>query len=153
MGIGGPAPKPKGQRVRRHQDTFTPNRTLVPDGKLRGPRLPKDVDWCERTLKWWNTWRRSPQAQLMTDTDWDAMFEAAAIHNAIWGNPSGLKPGELTGMTKELHRILSAYGLTYTDRLKMRVQIGDERQPEGEESPGEVPSNVVPEYRKLLGKP
>lgn len=89
----------------------------------------------------------------MEGTDWDAMLEAAVIHHAIWNDPTILRPGELTGMTKELHRILSAYGLTYTDRLKLRVRIETDNHdsPPPKEEPGEVPSNVVPMYRKLLG--
>lgn len=153
MVVRGPAPKPPGQKVRTHKDTFTPNKTIVNDGKLRGPRLPKGVSWCERTLKWWEAWRRSPQAQLMIATDWDAMMEAAVIHNQIWTDPTALKPSEITSMTKELHRILSSYGLTYADRLKLRVRIDEDNEGESVETAkqSEVPSNVVPMYRKMLG--
>jgi len=151
MVIRGPVPKPPGEKVRRHQDTFTPNRIIKDDGKLRGLRLPKDVPWCERTVKWWEAWRRSPQAQLMSATDWDAMLEAAVVHNAIWTDPTLLKPSELTSMTKELHRILSSYGLTYADRLKLRIRIEDESDSRSDKEYGEVPSNVLPMYKRMLG--
>jgi hypothetical protein len=120
------------------------------DGKLRGPTLPKDLDWCERTKKWWLTWRKSPQAQLMGESDWESMLEAALIHNYIWSNhPSMFKPSELAGLTKELHRILANFGLTYADRLKLRIKLSDE-VPNLDETPDEVPSNVVSMYRNMV---
>lgn len=155
MGIGlqGPAPKSAESRVRRHQDVLTPTRVIVPDGKVRGPELPPNVAWCDRTRIWWDTWRRSPQAQLMEESDWEVMLQAAIIHNDIWGF-NYAKAGELTALTKEFSRITSAYGLTYLDRLKLRIKIEDEVTGENARTPedrGEVPSNVTSIYKRMLG--
>ncbi len=153
--IVGPVPKESDKRVRRHKDTFTPHTVITPDRKKRGPRLPKNIIWSDRTKVWWETWRSSPQAQLMEDTDWDAMLEAALIHNEIWSNPGLHKPVEITSMTKELHGILGNYGMSYCDRLKLRIKIDNDspssRQAATDDNvANEVPDNVVNMYKRKL---
>jgi hypothetical protein len=155
MSIKGPVPKEASERVRRSRDTFTPTKAITPDGKLRGPALPKGITWCQRTTRWWAAWRRSPQAQLMLDTDWEAMLEAAFIHNTLWTDPDDLSVSELTALTKELHRILGSYGLTYGDRLKLRIKIDDDKPASKVvstvSSSASLPDNVVSMYRQKLG--
>lgn len=142
--------QPKPGRQRRNKDTLTPGMEIAYDGVRRGPDLPEG-NWCERTLIWWETWRMSPQAQLMAETDWESMFEAALIHNEIWSNIGFLKATELAALTKQLHSILQMYGMSYGDRLKLRIKLVDDI-PEQSGTPGEVPNNVIDFYRdRLIG--
>lgn len=124
-GIVGPPPNPN--RVRRNADTFSPFRTLYDDGILRGPDLPGEYDWHERTVQWWERWRCAPQAQLMRDTDWDVMLVAARIHDTIMriqGNANA-KTTDIANLSRELDRKTANYGATYADRLKLRFVIAD----------------------------
>ena len=155
VSIGGKSPQGTYSRARdAKRDHMSPQTFLVPDGKLRGPRLPRGTSWPKATEVWWETWRRSPQAQLMVDTDWSAMLEAARIHAMLWGEYSeDLKPSEYSSLSKELHRITGNYGLTLADRLKLRMRIvGDTpEENEGREPREGLPNNVVDMYRQKLG--
>jgi len=63
----------------------------------------------------------------MVDTDWSAMLEAARMHRLLWSETADeLKPGEAAALSRELHRITANYGLTYCDRLKLRIRIDGE---------------------------
>lgn len=129
MGIlSGPAPNPG--RVRRNKDTMSPFKTLFDDGILRGPDLESispEFNWHPKTIQWWHRWRSSPQAQLMTDTDWDVMEVAARIYNEIvtlQASP-GAKTTDIAQLSRELDRKTANYGATYADRLKLRFVIAD----------------------------
>lgn len=140
MTIGGPVPKPADQRQRRNAELF-PTQVIRWDGKRRGPDLPKDIGitWCPMAQKWWDTWRDSPNAMIMTETDWIVMFETAVLVNEYWtprivvnhrqtkGEPKFLqsqRPAtELTNLAKEIRTRLAAFGGTYEDRRKLRLEF------------------------------
>lgn len=124
-GIVGPPPNPG--RVRRNKDTMSPFKTLYDDGILRGHDLPDDFPWHSKTLAWWHNWRKSPQAQLMTDTDWDVMEVAARIYDQIMTlqNSPNAKTTDIAQLSRELDRKTANYGATYADRLKLRFVIAD----------------------------
>lgn len=110
----GPAP-----RLERARETDTKRRAselrrLAPDGELRGPDLPEG-DWSSRTLAWWETWRRSPQAQTFADTDWDFLIDTAYLHNA-------LAQGD-TGLAAELRIRVAKFGATPEDRMRLKIAI------------------------------
>jgi len=157
VSISGRLPKENRSRARdNHRDDMRARTILVPDKRLRGPRLPSDIVWPRATKLWWETWRRSPQAQIMVDTDWSAMLEAARMHRLLWSETADeLKPGEAAALSRELHRITANYGLTYCDRLKLRIRIDGETEENSsrvESPPPEaVPDNVVDMYRRKLG--
>lgn len=112
----GPAPKDPARRRRRNKDPI-PTTTVAADGELHGPELPAGRDWPERTLAWWDTWRRSPQAQKMTTTDWDFLVDTAVLHAAFWsGNAS---------VAGELRLRVAKFGATPEDRARLRLQIDD----------------------------
>jgi len=120
MSITGPAPKQGAQR--RNKDTF--DKTFVEwDGEVRGPELPDGFDWHERTVAWYEKWRRSPQALVMTETDWELMLETALLHSRFWGAPARMSPAQITALAGEIKRRVSAYGATFEDRLKLRIVI------------------------------
>ena len=64
---------PQKEHTRKSNDRVATK--LVSDGKLRGFLLPKGVlgkneqgraiAWHPMTVKWWNGWRKSPQALRM----------------------------------------------------------------------------------------
>lgn len=114
-GRGAP-PKPADQKRRRNIDVI-PTTVVTPDDELRGPELPAGHAWHEQTLKWWDTWRRSPQASTFTSTDWDFLIDTALLHTAYWC-------GENTAA--ELRLRVAKFGATPEDRLRLRLQIEGE---------------------------
>lgn len=109
---------------------------ITADGELRGPELPTETrgntqGWCERTKQWWDAWRRSPQAKLMNELDWESMFDAAYIHDAIWRQSfKPLSGTVLTNLLAELRRREGQYGATFEDRQRLNLHI---MTPSGEE--------------------
>jgi hypothetical protein len=88
------------------------------DGQLRGPVLPESTTWHERTLAWWDNWRRSPLSQTFTTTDWDFLLDTALLHNDLWaGN---------TGVAAELRLRVAKFGASPEDRLRLKVEVTDE---------------------------
>ena len=113
----GPAP-----RLERARETDTKRRDaelrrLAPDDEVRGPELPEG-DWSERTLRWWDTWRRSAQAQTFTDTDWDFLIDTAYLHNLM-------TQGD-TGLAAELRIRVAKFGATPEDRMRLKIAIDRE---------------------------
>lgn len=115
----GPAPKDPAQRRRRNADPV-PTTVLSDDGRVRGPELPSGYDWPAQTRRWWETWRASPQAQTLTDTDWDFLLDTALLHAELWsGNGQ---------VASELRLRVAKFGATPEDRARLRMQVGE---PEG----------------------
>lgn len=88
---------------------------VAPDDSVRGPELPPEFAWCSRTREWWETWRHSPQAQVMTDTDWESMLETAALHHVFWEGD--------TSVAAELRLRVAKFGATLEDRMRLKLQI------------------------------
>lgn len=111
----GPAPKDRTERVRRNlPDEFT---VIADDGKVHGPELPDDLDWPAATSAWWETWRRSPQAQTFTDTDWSFLLDTAVLHAEFWlGNRA---------LAAELRLRAAKFGATPEDRARLKIEVGD----------------------------
>ncbi len=78
----GPAPKPDGERVRRN--AVPPTVHVVETGDIHGDPLPDGFKWPQATLDWWETWRRSAQAQTFTCTDWSFLVDTAILHAEFW---------------------------------------------------------------------
>lgn len=135
----GPAPKPADQRRRRNIDPI-PTTVVTPDDVVRGPELPAGVAWHAQTLKWWETWRRSPQAITFTETDWDFLVDTALLHTAYWS-------GENNGA--ELRHRVAKFGATPEDRLRLRLQIDGEA--EGAKSSKSVSSQRRARLLKVVG--
>lgn len=125
----GPAPKDPAKRRRTNKDSIPPT-TVAADTILRGPELPGEIDWPVQTLRWWVTWRLSPQAQSWGDTDWDFLLDTAMLHKAFWEGD--------TKAAAELRLRVAKFGATPEDRMRLRLQISN---PEGEKAPeAEKPS-------------
>lgn len=121
----GPAPKDPARRRRTNKDPI-PTTVVTPDSILRGPELPAGIDWPAQTLRWWVTWRMSPQAQGWGDTDWDFLLDTAMLHKAFWEGDA-----KVAG---ELRLRVAKFGATPEDRARLRMQIanpGDPEAPDG----------------------
>lgn len=137
MAGNGPAPKPN--RRRRNADTFGGTQTPVTDdGELRGPALTGD--WSEAVRSWYDTWRRSPQAQLFVATDWMRLRMLAPLVAGYMKLPT-------KDVLSEIRLNESLLGATHTDRLKARIAV----QKPDEQT--EVPAGVtaLDDYRRVLG--
>lgn len=110
----GPAPNP--DHVRRNADP-QPETYVEADGKLHGPDLPAFEDgWPRATRDWWETWRRSPQAQTFTETDWSFLLDTALLHAEFWRGKNAL--------AAELRLRVAKFGATVEDRARLRLGIG-----------------------------
>jgi hypothetical protein len=86
---------------------------LTADGTLRGPDLPANFDWHERTVAWYATWRRSPMAATFIDADWDFLIDTAMLHSQMWQGETKhaaeirMRVGKLAGTPEDR---LAAFG-------------------------------------------
>lgn len=121
MAGNGPPPKETRSRPRDAKARANEFTTLVQDDEVRGfdlppGVLPDDADWHPMTVQFWETWRRAPQAQAMTDTDWLAHLDTALMHHVMWSKGRWEYASEI--------RLRSAKcGATVEDRLKLRMLV------------------------------
>ena len=120
----GPAPRPGSRRFYQREIDVV----VAKDGKRRGPTLPRftplkgadgaPVPWHPQTRKWWDSWRRSPQAlRMQSEPDWAYLLETAVIHHQFW-----MGRMDLAG---ELRLREAKFGPTPADRAMLRVEIAD----------------------------
>lgn len=138
----GPAPKDPSRRRRRNGAT-EPLTTLTPDDELRGPELPAGVlgenkdgvphEWHPMTLTWWDTWRRSPQAQTFTGTDWSFLVDTALMHHSMWDK------GQWT-LAAEVRLRAAKFGATPEDRARLKLKVDEPNS--GPHTPVQRPDNV-----------
>lgn len=115
----GPAPKAQHQRARDTARRQAGAVVLEPDGELRGPELPEHItDPHPATVEWWLVWRRSPQASLFEDTDWETLKRAARLVDDVWKAPRAS-----AAAISELRLIEERLGATVADRQRLRVSI------------------------------
>ena len=117
--MAGRGPAPKAERSRpndtsRRQAEFT---KVADDGQVRGPDLP-DFAWHERTVAWYETWRRSPMASTFIDADWDFLIDTAMLHTEMWNGSSGL--------AAEIRLRVGKLAGTPEDRMRLRMQVDTE---------------------------
>lgn len=122
MPYKGTPPKDDEARQRRNPPIFDKTQVFW-DGVRRGPDLPNDkvYRWSMRTTEWWNKWRDSPQAMVMHESDWESMLETALLHNRFW-HPDCSDTAR-NALAAEIRRRVAAFGATFEDRLKLRMQI------------------------------
>lgn len=127
------APKPNA--ARRNAPTHGET-SLKADGVVRGPELAEQTgrdDWSDATLNWYETWRRSAQAQLFEPTDWSRLSMLAVVvdHYFKASKPSAQALSEIRMNEERL-------GALVVDRIRARMRI---ERPDGE--PG-ADADVVP---------
>lgn len=146
----GPAPKDPSKRRRRNADPKALTE-LADDGQVRGPELPEGVlpdeeSWHPRTVMWWETWRRSPQAQTFTTTDWDFLVDTALMHHVMW------RKGRWE-FASELRLRAGKFGATPEDRMRLRMTVeppGDEPGPQDPPERGSV-TDIASRRARLSG--
>lgn len=122
--MAGVGPAPKKDAIRRNKrPEFT---QLQQDGEVRGPELPDDillnakgepVEWHPMTRRWWENWRRSPQAsRMLSDPDWDYLLDTALIHHNMWKNGRW-------DFASEVRLRVAKFGATPDDRNRLRAEI------------------------------
>ncbi|MEW2578355.1 hypothetical protein [Streptomyces syringium] len=131
----GPPPKDPSKRARRNKDQHA--QTILRFERAEAPDLPDfrinvgddlvEYQWPERTREWWETWRRSPQAEHFSSTDWEELLSTALIHAKVWG-------GDLSAAA-ELRLRVAKFGATMEDRARLRMQFAaadeaDAKRPE-----------------------
>jgi len=125
MAGNGPAPKSHHQRERdtrrRQADVVKVKR----DGVIRGPELKGD--YSERTLEWYETWRRSPQARLFEETDWLRLSLLAPVVEAHYRSAT-------TATLAEIRLNEASLGATVVDRLRARIRVERDTDPEEDSS-------------------
>lgn len=109
---------------RRAQKSGDSRQMLRSDGKLGGYELPEGVLpdgelWHPVTMRWWDSFRASPQATLMaTDVDWDFLLDTALIHHNMWKNGRW-------EFANEVRMRVAQFGATPAARraLKMEIEV------------------------------
>lgn len=113
-------PKANPARNNKHTELTLERR----GGELIGPDLSWTIDWHPKTREWWDSWRRSDQAIMFEQTDWEELESTALIHHNIWNNPK-ISVAQLSAGLAEMRQRVAKYGATYEDRLKLRMKFAD----------------------------
>jgi hypothetical protein len=95
--------------------------TVEGDGQVFGPELPDSIPWPAETRRWWETWRSSPQAHALVDTDWGFLLDTALLHAELWSGK--------TAVAAELRLRVAKFGATPEDRARLRMQIEEPDKP------------------------
>ncbi len=101
---------------------------LKDDGQVRGFDLPDDalpVDpdtgeretWHPMTKKWWDAWRKSPQAtQMVSEPDWFFLLDTALIHHRMWSNGRW-------EFANEVRMRVASFGATPAHRKQLKMEL------------------------------
>lgn len=138
------APKATHARARDTKRRTADVQRVEDDGELRGPLLPEgvlpdDEDWHPRTRQWWDTWRRSAQAQVFIDTDWDFLLDTALLHHVMWTKGRW-------EFASEVRLRAAKYGATPEDRMRLKLQIDT---PADKPAPAETPRSTSDRRKNL----
>lgn len=140
----GMAPKATRSRSRDSKARDAELNRVEDDGELRGPSLPEgvlpdDEDWHPRTRQWWETWRRSAQAQVFIDTDWDFLLDTALLHHVMWTKGRW-------EFASEVRLRAAKYGATPEDRMRLKLKI---ETPADKPAPVETPRSTSDRRKNL----
>jgi hypothetical protein len=78
--------------------------------------LPDGEEWHPRTVAWWATWRKSPQAKVFIATDWDFLLDTALMHHVMWSKGRW-------EFAAEIRLRIAKLGATSEDRVRLRMEI------------------------------
>lgn len=152
MSIPGTFPKDADDRLRRNRDTIATTVLEEWDGKVRGPELPDGYTWYKETKLWWEHWRCSPQASVMTDLDWDELIMAAMLYNECWRRGKGISPQAKVQCFAQVRRVTAAFGATFEDRLKLRMSVKTDASAKNEEEAIAEDAHQAIDYAEKLAK-
>lgn len=138
--MAGNGPPPSEHKRRRNADEFEEHAvTVEDDGQVHGPPLPFSSLYGPRTVDWYETWQRAPQAAAFTVTDWQRLHMLAPIVDAYWLEPT-------TKLFAEIRLNESLLGATHVDRMRGRIKVDTPKKP------GRLPADVpdMAERRRRL---
>lgn len=135
----GPARKDDGKRARRNADPVPTNTIRFVRG--RQPTLPKDMEWCSQTRRWWAGWAKSELAKRFTADDWSFLLDTALMHNAMW-----LK-GQWT-LAAEVRLRVAKFGQTPEDRARLRIVFADADEKDLKRKPGSTTTTSEARQRR-----
>lgn len=110
----GPAPKDPKRRARTNKDTVPT--TVLEFRRGTPPELPEEIEWHPQTLRWWQTWSESAQADIMTDVDWQQMLVTAMLVNQFWEKAHWTLAAEIRLREAKL-------AATPEDRARLRITL------------------------------
>lgn len=138
--MAGRGPAPKENAVRRNAVDLShfEGDEDVPD-KLK--KLFKRDGYSVATLRWWDTWGESDQAESFKTTDWMRLQMLAPLVEAYFRRPGHNALAEI----RQNESLLDA---TVTDRMRLRMNRKD-----SSDKPDSLPENVadIELYRSLGG--
>jgi hypothetical protein len=135
MVSGGHNRKPDGERVGRSGARNSAKSRTVPIGRAKGqPELPKEIDWPDQTMDWWEHWGSSALSNDFTTSDWDALLETATYHRIIWDMEAPVNARLKAG--SEVRQRMALFGATPLDRQRLRIQLvfADEAEEKAEQA-------------------
>lgn len=140
--MAGYGPPPSENKRRTNKDEFEEHAvTVADDGMLHGPELPHEVLYTPRTLDWYETWRRAPQASAFTGTDWQRLHMLAPLVDAFWLEPS-------TKLLAEIRLNESLLGATHVDRMRARIKV-EQPRPQSQAAPAGVADMTEARRRRM----
>jgi hypothetical protein len=77
--------------------------------------------WHQRTVAWWDTWRRSAQARTFVGTDWDFLIDTALMHHTMWSKGRW-------EFAAELRLRAAKFGATPEDRARLKIEVMEPKQ-------------------------
>ena len=113
----GPAPKPDGERVRRHAPTFSWLELPAEGRKGKPPKLPTWRVWHPRTEDWWTDLWRKPQAVAWQQDGSTLHVMAALMDDLISGR------AEASKISAEIRQHELTHGLNPKAMLQLRWRI------------------------------
>ena len=111
-----PLPKEPSQRVRRNKDERL---SLSRDGRARGPK--PNPDWHDDTKAWWDSWRKSIQAQVFESTDWQRLKMLARVVERF--HSERMSPNAQKELLAEIRQNEQKLGATLEDRIRLKLDV------------------------------
>lgn len=125
----GPTPKVNPRRRNKH-----PSETLSGSPVDAVPALYRRDSYSEATIRWWETWVTSPQAEVFLATDFERLQMLAPLVEQYW--ESGDK-----NLLAEIRLNEERLGATVRDRQSLRMTFKDSKAG-GDSPPALLPENV-----------
>ncbi|MEU2332677.1 hypothetical protein ABZ770_16085 [Streptomyces sp. NPDC006654] len=86
------------------------------------------------SVQWWHTWRVSPMAATLLDTDWAFLLDAALMHHTAWTK-------DKWEFLSEVRMRSAKFGATSEDRARLKLKVDDPVN--GRQAPAQRSGNVT----------
>lgn len=143
----GPAPKDPSKRARRNADPV--GHTVLRQETVEPPPLPSRYADFPEVAEWWDSWVNSPQAEVLSSTDWQFLKDTLPLVEAYHygrdkdGLPNGLKYGA------EIRLRVAQFGATPADRARLRMTFAAADEAERKQNTGREPGAAKSLYSGL----